>query len=156
MARFRVALSAEEFEDARVEAERRTITIEECLAGRLHGKAAEKTKKRVGPAHITIKKNSAYAEYDELPDAEHQFDMTAGSLRNAVTSVGADAPVKVLVGGDEVPVQSARIVVDEGVFFIDLTMPPPEPVSATEADEEVKAATDAFAVAEGTEVGGES
>lgn len=125
MARFRVALTAEEFKDAELEAERRKVTPEECIAGRLHGKAAEKTKKRVGPAHLTIKARSAFAEYDELPDAEHQFDMSAGSLRTAITSVSADAPVRVVVDGAEVPVQDARIIVDDGVFFIDLTMPPP-------------------------------
>lgn len=121
MARFRVALSAEEFADAVTEAARRQITPEECIAGRLHGKAAEKTKKRVGPAHLTIKAKSAFAEYDELPDAEHQFDMTAGSLRNAVTSVSGDAPVRIVWNGDELPVTDARIIVDDGVLTIDVT-----------------------------------
>ena len=125
MTRFRVALSAEEFRDAKVEAERRQITAEECIAGRLHGKAAEKSKKRVGPAHLTITAKNAYAEYDELPDAEFQFDMTAGPLRNAATSVGADTPVKLRIDGDEVPVAGSYIVVDDGVFYIDVTMPSP-------------------------------
>ena len=148
MARFRVALSAEEFRDAKVEAENRKITAEECIAGRLHGKAAEKSKKRVGPAHLTITGKSAYAEYDELPDAEHQFDMTAGPLRTAVTSVGADMPVKVLVDGDEVPVQSARIIVDDGVLYLDLTMTPPPLASAMDDGPP--------AIPEGADAGGEA
>ena len=134
MARFRVALSAEEFKDAEADAARRMITMEECVAGRLHGKAATQTKKRVGPAHLTIKAKTAFAEYDELPDAEHQFDMSAGSLRNAVTSVAADMVVKVRVDGDEVPVLDARIVVDDGVFYIDLIMPLAAEVEAVEPE----------------------
>lgn len=169
MARFRVALSAEEFKDAEADAARRLITMEECVAGRLHGKAASHTKKRVGPAHLTIKAKSAYAEYDELPDAEHQFDMSAGSLRNAVTSVAADAPVKIVWGDEELPVLHARIVVDDGVLTIDLTPPSNERVSdvsdfrvpATPVDPDdqlaaINAAQAANAIPEGHDVGGES
>ena len=134
MGQITVALGAEELADLEQNL-KPGVGLEETITGRLRGMAKERSRKKLAPVKVVIEGGRASGTYEELPDAVYHLDHAAGTLMNALKTVSLETPLRFSIDGAVVPIAIARLVVDDGVAMVELTMPSQPDSAAVEGAE---------------------
>lgn len=156
-----VDLNHEEIQDAIKEAANKAIPLDQCIAGRLQGKARDLSKKKLQIKSFSLGANDfepteAVAVFAEQPEAVWPCgDISVGGFKNIMTANAEATPIRIVVDGADLPLGKARFLLDDGVLTLSIKLPDePQPEPHAQLTREVQPAppdVNPFAVLEGQE-----